>query len=108
VGTNNAPDMEVLVETLTPDAPVSPATAPGSGLLDGWYLRGACRGLESSIFYPDPAVEAEEARALDVCAGCEVRSECLDHALARRESTGIWGGTTERDRRRILRGRRTA
>jgi WhiB family redox-sensing transcriptional regulator len=37
-----------------------------------------------------------------------VRSECLNHAMTRGESTGIWGGTTERDRRRILRGRRNA
>ena len=99
--------MEALVDT--PISVVAPsALSPDGRLFEGWHLRGACRGLESSIFYPDPAVEAEEARALDVCAGCEVRSECLDHAMARGESPGIWGGTTERDRRRILRGRRNA
>jgi len=107
MGTSNAADMEALVDTPIPVA-VPSGISPDGPLLDGWYLRGACRGLESSIFYPDPAVEAEEARALAVCAGCEVRSECLDHAMASGESTGIWGGTTERDRRRILRGRRNA
>jgi WhiB family redox-sensing transcriptional regulator len=99
--------MEALVETPI-SVVASSAILPDDRLLEGWYLRGACRGLESSIFYPDPAQAAEEARALDVCSGCEVRSECLEHALARRESTGIWGGTTERDRRRILRRRRNA
>ena len=107
VGTSNAPDMEAVVETPI-SVVASSAILPDDRLLEGWYLRGACRGMESSIFYPDPAQAAEEARALDVCSGCEVRSECLEHALARRESTGIWGGTTERDRRRILRRRRTA
>ena len=107
VGTSNAPDMEALVDTRI-SVVVPSAISPDDRLLEGWYLRGACRGLESAIFYPDPAEAAEEARALDVCSGCEVRSECLDHALARRESTGIWGGTTERDRRRILRRRRNA
>jgi|TARA_B110001454_G_scaffold115592_1_gene108063 WhiB family redox-sensing transcriptional regulator len=99
--------MKALVDTPIPVA-VPSGIPPDRPLLDGWYLGGACRGLEASIFYPDPAVEAEEARALDVCAGCEVRSECLNHAMTRGESTGIWGGTTERDRRRILRGRRNA
>ena len=107
VGTSNAPDMEAVVETPI-SVVASSAILPDDRLLEGWYLRGACRGLESSIFYPDPAQAAEEARALDVCSGCEVRSECLEHALARRESTGIWGGTTERDRRRILRRLRNA
>ena len=99
--------MEALVDTPIPVA-VPSGIPPDGPLLDDWYLAGACRGLESSIFYPDHAEAAEEARALAVCSGCEVRSECLDHALVRRESTGIWGGTTERDRRRILRRRRNA
>ena len=73
-----------------------------------WYLRGACRGLEAAVFYPDPDSEVEVARALDICARCGVRDACLDHALTRRESTGIWGGTTERERRWILRRRRSA
>jgi len=105
--TSNAPDMETLVEAPIPVA-VRPTTSADHRIVEGWYLRGACRGLDSSIFYPDPAEEADVARALAVCDRCEVRSDCLDHALFRREPTGIWGGTTERDRRRILRRRRTA
>ena len=99
--------MEALVEAPIPVAGRSTISADHR-IVEGWHLRGACRGLESSIFYPDPAEEADVARALVVCDGCEVRSDCLDQALFRREPTGIWGGTTERDRRRILRRRRTA
>jgi len=73
-----------------------------------WYLQGACRGLDAAIFYPDPDILEDVARALTVCAGCDVRETCLAHALGRRELTGIWGGTTERERRQVLRRRRSA
>ena len=71
-----------------------------------WQDLGACRGLNATIFYPDPDNEVGTDRALAVCEGCMVRESCLEHALAIREHTGIWGGATERDRRRILRRRR--
>ncbi len=73
-----------------------------------WYLQGACRGLDAATFYPDPDIVEDVARALAVCAGCDVRETCLAHALGRRELTGIWGGTTERERRQVLRRRRSA
>lgn len=69
-----------------------------------WWDLGACRGLDASIFYPDDEPEAQAAKA--VCEGCAVQSACLDHALNFREKSGVWGGATERDRRRILRQRR--
>ncbi|MDP6976697.1 MAG: WhiB family transcriptional regulator [Acidimicrobiales bacterium] len=71
-----------------------------------WQDRGACRGLDAVIFYPDPEDEVGTERALAVCSGCQVSEACLEHALTWREHTGIWGGATERDRRRILRRRR--
>jgi WhiB family redox-sensing transcriptional regulator len=71
---------------------------------DKWWDQGACRGLDSAIFYPDDEVEAQSAQA--VCADCVVRVACLDHALASREKAGVWGGATEKDRRRIIRKRR--
>ena len=46
--------------------------------------------------------DAEEAKA--ICAECPVRQACLEHALAHREREGVWGGATERERRRILTG----
>ena len=69
-----------------------------------WRLRGACNGLDPAVFYPDSEENAEEAKA--ICASCPVRLSCLEHALTMRERDGVWGGTTEKERRRIIRQRR--
>jgi WhiB family redox-sensing transcriptional regulator len=69
-----------------------------------WRQQAACRGLEPEIFFPATDEEAGAAKA--VCAVCSVRESCLEHALHNREKEGIWGGATERERRRILRQRR--
>jgi WhiB family redox-sensing transcriptional regulator len=69
-----------------------------------WRLRGACRGVDPEIFYPISEEDAEEAKA--ICAACSVRETCLEFALANRERDGVWGGATERERRRVLRQRR--
>ena len=69
-----------------------------------WRDLGACRGLDPQIFYPETDDEADDAKS--VCADCAVRLTCLEHALRYREKEGIWGGCTERERRRIIRQRR--
>lgn len=69
-----------------------------------WRQRGACRGVDPDIFYPASDEEAEAAKA--ICAICPVREPCLEYALANRERDGVWGGATERERRRIIRQRR--
>jgi WhiB family transcriptional regulator, redox-sensing transcriptional regulator len=69
-----------------------------------WRGLGACRGLDPGVFYPETDEEAEVAKA--VCGECDVRLTCLEHALAHREKQGVWGGATERERRRIIRQRR--
>jgi len=69
-----------------------------------WRRRSACRGLDPDIFYPVAEDDADEARA--VCAVCPVREACLEYALAARERDGIWGGASERERRRMVRQRR--
>ena len=69
-----------------------------------WNTRAACRGLDPLIFFPATEEEAEVAK--DVCAACDVRESCLEHALGAREREGVWGGCTERERRRIIRRRR--
>jgi WhiB family transcriptional regulator, redox-sensing transcriptional regulator len=69
-----------------------------------WRQRAACRGLDPEIFYPPSDEEADEAKG--VCATCQVRQPCLDWALSTRERDGVWGGLTERERRRILRHHR--
>ncbi len=69
-----------------------------------WQNRAACRGIDTEIFFPISDEEAEPAKA--VCGACPVREACLEHALADREREGVWGGATERERRRIIRQRR--
>jgi WhiB family redox-sensing transcriptional regulator len=69
-----------------------------------WRLQGACRGLDPAIFYP--ASEEDAAEATAICATCSVRATCLEYALANREHDGVWGGATEKERRRMIRQRR--
>ncbi len=69
-----------------------------------WRKRAACNGLDPHTFYPDPDDEGLEAKA--VCEVCPVREPCLEHALSYREKEGVWGGATEKERRRIIRQRR--
>ena len=69
-----------------------------------WRPLAACRGVEPDIFYPATDEEAEPAKA--VCGVCPVRQPCLEFALANRERDGVWGGATEKERRRIVRQRR--
>jgi WhiB family transcriptional regulator, redox-sensing transcriptional regulator len=69
-----------------------------------WRQFAACRGLDPEVFYPVTDEEADIAKT--VCRGCPVRQPCLEHALTVREKDGVWGGATERERRRIIRQRR--
>ena len=69
-----------------------------------WRSKAACQGLDPEIFYPLDDDEAQEAKM--VCSTCTVRESCLEHALGSREKEGVWGGATERERRRIIRQRR--
>jgi WhiB family redox-sensing transcriptional regulator len=71
-----------------------------------WHTRAACKGLDPSIFYPPTEEDEDAEQAKAVCDQCSVREACLEHALARREKDGVWGGCTERERRRIIRQRR--
>jgi WhiB family redox-sensing transcriptional regulator len=69
-----------------------------------WRSLGACRGLDAEIFYPEDEEEGGEAKA--ICAECHVCTACLEHAISRREKTGVWGGLNSRERRRLIRQRR--
>lgn len=69
-----------------------------------WRQHAACRGVDPDIFYPASEEDAEAAKA--ICAECPVRQACLEYALANRERDGVWGGATERERRRMVRQRR--
>ncbi|GAC1517751.1 MAG: hypothetical protein NVS1B12_05640 [Acidimicrobiales bacterium] len=69
-----------------------------------WRQTAACRGVDPDIFYPASDEEAEVAKS--ICAQCNARQTCLEYALANRERDGVWGGATEKERRRLLRQRR--
>lgn len=69
-----------------------------------WRSQARCRGIDPEVFYPAAEDEADEAKA--ICADCSVRVACLEYALASRERDGVWGGATEKERRRIIRQRR--
>ena len=69
-----------------------------------WRNRSACRGVDPDIFFPVSDEDAGPAKA--ICGQCSVREACLEYALATRERDGVWGGATERERRRIIRQRR--
>lgn len=71
-----------------------------------WQQQGACNGVDPDLFFPERGEPTEPAKA--VCADCHVRTECLDYALDNREMHGIWGGMSERERRRIRRQRLAA
>ncbi len=68
-----------------------------------WQERANCLGVDPDLFFPERGASTREAKG--VCRGCEVRIECLEYALAQGEKFGIWGGLSERERRRVRRQR---
>ena len=71
-----------------------------------WMAVGNCAHQSPATFFPSDGVGVEVARR--ICASCPVREACLEHALANRIDHGVWGGASERERRRILKKRRLA
>lgn len=71
-----------------------------------WMADGKCRDLPPAMFFPSDGVGVDQARR--VCADCPVREPCLEYALYNRIDHGVWGGASERERRRIARRRRIA
>ena len=71
-----------------------------------WRSKAACTGLDPDIFYQPTEDDLDAEPAKGVCSTCDVREACLEFALAVREKDGIWGGATERERRRMIRQRR--
>lgn len=66
--------------------------------------RAACAGMDPELFFAHALSAQEIKRAKDTCAACPLEASCLQGALERREKYGVWGGTDEEERRRILRG----
>jgi WhiB family redox-sensing transcriptional regulator len=66
-----------------------------------WQERALCAQTDPEAFFPEKGGSTREAKA--VCASCEVRAQCLEYALENDERFGIWGGMSERERRRYKR-----
>ena len=64
-----------------------------------WQERSLCAQTDPEAFFPEKGGSTREAKK--VCVGCEVRAECLEYALANDERFGIWGGLSERERRKL-------
>lgn len=94
-------EMESTVRThlsLVPDlVEMSPQEAD-----DQWQERALCAQTDPEAFFPEKGGSTREAKR--ICLGCEVRDACLEYALANDERFGIWGGLSERERRRLKRG----
>jgi WhiB family transcriptional regulator, redox-sensing transcriptional regulator len=89
--------------TVVPDAPApfEPEPLPPP-VADQWQDRALCAQTDPEAFFPEKGGSTREAKK--ICLGCEVRHECLEYALAHDERFGIWGGLSERERRRLKRG----
>lgn len=71
---------------------------------DRWQDQAACAGHDPDIWFRGRGGSIEEAR--EICWGCPVRTDCLQYALDNREIFGVWGGLSEKQRRRIRSKRR--
>jgi WhiB family transcriptional regulator, redox-sensing transcriptional regulator len=67
-----------------------------------WRVAARCRTADAEGLF---VTGAQQREAREFCFACPVRTECLAHALDQRIEFGVWGGTTERERRALLRGR---
>ncbi|MDR2895608.1 MAG: WhiB family transcriptional regulator [Propionibacteriaceae bacterium] len=74
--------------------PLAPIALP-------WQARGLCAETDPEAFFPEKGGSTREAK--DICRKCQVRQECLEYALEHDERFGIWGGFSERERRKLKR-----
>jgi WhiB family redox-sensing transcriptional regulator len=87
--------------SLVPDEPEAFDVAPATEE-EQWQERALCAQTDPEAFFPEKGGSTREAKR--ICQGCEVRDACLEYALAHDERFGIWGGLSERERRRLKRG----
>ena len=71
-----------------------------------WMARGKCKDVAPDVFFPNDGMGVISAQR--ICAECPVAQPCLEYALENHIDHGVWGGASERERRRILRRRRLA
>jgi WhiB family redox-sensing transcriptional regulator len=90
---------------LTDSSAVHPETwAVGAPVDESWRLDALCAETDPEAFFPEKGGSTREAKR--VCVGCAVQTECLEYALSNDERFGIWGGLSERERRRLRLQRR--
>ena len=65
-----------------------------------WMSQGKCRAMDPALFFPSDGMGVQAAQR--VCAECAVKTQCLEYALVNRIDEGVWGGASERHRKRIL------
>lgn len=80
---------------------VEPFGDAAEGEEPDWQERALCAQTDPEAFFPEKGGSTREAKR--ICSGCDVRAECLEYALAHDERFGIWGGLSERERRRLRR-----
>jgi WhiB family redox-sensing transcriptional regulator len=88
-------------DALAPRDPLARLLPAGD---ESWRLDGLCAETDPEAFFPEKGGSTRDAKR--VCAGCPVRMECLEYALGNDERFGIWGGLSERERRRVRLQRR--
>ncbi|HLT66987.1 MAG TPA: WhiB family transcriptional regulator [Microbacterium sp.] len=74
------------------------ADAADEGVL-GWQSEALCAQTDPEAFFPEKGGSTRDAKR--ICESCDVRAQCLEYALANDERFGIWGGLSERERRRL-------
>jgi WhiB family transcriptional regulator, redox-sensing transcriptional regulator len=65
-----------------------------------WMSQGKCRAMDPALFFPSDGIGVQAAQR--VCAECVVKSPCLEYALVNKIDEGVWGGASERHRKRLL------
>jgi WhiB family transcriptional regulator, redox-sensing transcriptional regulator len=112
-GSKEAPVQQLMVvsddEFMVDDDPIQVSETPDLSLVEAdpdglppelaWQERALCAQTDPEAFFPEKGGSTREAKR--VCMSCDVRSECLEYALAKDERFGIWGGLSERERRRV-------
>lgn len=88
------------------DTPVSVSRPSDEDSTTAWMSAGNCRNYPPAVFFPSDGVGVDRARK--ICTDCPVAAQCLEYALDQRIEHGVWGGCSERERRRILKRRRVA
>ena len=73
------------------------------GGMPSWTEEANCKGADADLFFPERGASTRKAEA--ICRACTVQDECLEYAVQNSEKFGIWGGLSERVRRRVKRQR---